>query len=166
VRRTLRVERVEESGAPAEVSEILSDEPPPDRLTTAAFVFAFERDQLLMVRSRGGEWELPGDVRGNGESTSAVISRATERAQVKLHDLRRFGWQRVRLLGPRPEGWEHGDDSYLALFVARIAATHTLVGRRLERQMFPPIAARDLPWVRENHLLYEAALLEATSPSV
>src|SRR5688572_25996101 len=120
MRRTLRKEEVDWFAVPAEVIDILSDEPPPDELTRAVYVFAFDDDRLLVSRRRGeAEWSLPGGERRDGEALEETARRVVqETTGCELGTVRRFGWQQVRFLDKVPDDWPYGPDSYIRLYLA------------------------------------------------
>ena len=162
MRRTLRKELVDWFDVPAEVTEIISDEPPPDDLTKAVYVFAFEGTELLMCKRRGDEeWTLPGGERRNGEELEDAARRlVNDSTGCELGELRRLGWQQVRFLDEVQPDWPYGKDGYIRVYVASIAALSGLQAGN--RQFLTPVSARAEPAVQENHLFYEAALLVAS----
>ena len=161
MRRTLRKEQVDWFEHPAEVIDILSDEPPPDALTKAVYVFAFEGNELLLAKRRGDEhWSLPGGERRAGETAEDAARRlVSEASGAELGTVHRLGWQQVRFADEVPDDWTYGPDSYIRLYVADLAGVTGL--QAANRKFFPPVAARAEPAVQDNHLLYEEALLTA-----
>jgi ADP-ribose pyrophosphatase YjhB (NUDIX family) len=161
MRRTLRKEQVDWFTQPAEVTDILSDEPPPEELTKAVYVFAFAGNELLLAKRRGDEqWALPGGEREPGEQLEDSARRlVADAAGCELGDLVRFGWQRVRFAGKVPEDWAHGSDSYIRLYLAEVVEAGGL--QAANRRFFPPVEARAEQAVQDNHLFYEEALLVA-----
>jgi ADP-ribose pyrophosphatase YjhB (NUDIX family) len=161
VRRTLRKEQVDWFDHPAEVIDILTDEPSPDDLTKAVYVFAFEGNELLLAKRRGEEhWALPGGERRAGETAEEAARRlVNEVSGCELGTVQRFGWQQVRFVDQVPDDWTFGADSYIRLYVSDIAGASGL--QAANRRFFPPVAARAEASVQDNHLLYEEALLTA-----
>jgi hypothetical protein len=77
-----------------------------------------------------------------------------------------LGYQRLRLLGPRPAGYRYAyPDSYQIFYWAQIEALEAFLPTEeaLERALFAPDAARELPFVRTLGELYLVALRAATS---
>ncbi|MDQ1374060.1 MAG: hypothetical protein QOJ09_1398 [Actinomycetota bacterium] len=159
MRRTLRKERVDWFEHPAEVTEIISDEPPPDDLTKAVYVFAFEGNELLLAKRRGDEhWALPGGERRTDEPLEDAARRLVNDATgCELGAVHRFGWQQVRFVDVVPRDWEYGQDSYIRLYLADVAGATGL--QASNRRFFPPVEARAQPSIQDNHLFYEEALL-------
>jgi ADP-ribose pyrophosphatase YjhB (NUDIX family) len=163
MRRTLRKEQVDWFDEPAEIIDILSDEPPPDDLTRAVYVFAFDSDRLLLSRRRGeAEWSLPGGERRTGESLEDTARRVVrETTGCELGEVRRFGWQQVRFLDAVPEDWTYGADSYIRLYLADVLDTTPI--QAASRQFLAPVEARAQPAVQDNHVFFEEALVVATA---
>jgi ADP-ribose pyrophosphatase YjhB (NUDIX family) len=162
MRRTLRREEVEWFDVPASVFDILSDEPPPDQLTHAVYVFAFVGNELLLSKRKGEKgWSLPGGQRDPADPVEQTAKRIVSMATgCELGELRRFGWQHIRFTDKLPPDWEHGTDSYIRLYLAEVTGTSDL--QAANRRFFPPIDARAEPAVQEVHLLFEEALLQMT----
>jgi ADP-ribose pyrophosphatase YjhB (NUDIX family) len=162
MRRTLRKEPVDWFSEPAEVIDILSDEPPPDALTRAVYVFAFDGERLLLTRRRGeAEWSLPGGERRAGESTEDAARRVVlESTGCELGTLTRFGWQQVSFTGDVPADWDFGADSYIRLYLAEVVDATPI--QAANRQFLTPVEARAQPAVQDNHLFFEEALVVAT----
>ena len=161
MRRTLRKEQVDWFDQPAEVIDILTDEPSPETLTKAVYVFAFAGNELLLTKSRGAEqWVLPGGERRPGEPPEDAGRRLVNEASgCELGDVHRFGWQQVVFTGDVPKDWSFGADSYIRLYVAEVVEASDL--QAANRRFFPPVAARAEAAVQDNHLLFEEALLVA-----
>jgi ADP-ribose pyrophosphatase YjhB (NUDIX family) len=159
MRRTLRKEVVDWFGPPAVITDIVSDEPPPDDLTKAVYVFAFEGTELLLAKSRGDEhWSLPGGERRPDEAPEEAARRlVVDATGCELGEVHRLGWQRVQFEQGEPDDWANGPDSYIRLYVADLAGASGLQAGN--RRFFPPVEARAEPSVQDNHLLYEEALL-------
>jgi ADP-ribose pyrophosphatase YjhB (NUDIX family) len=165
MRRTLRKEAVDWFDEPAEVVDIISDEPPPDDLTRAVYVFAFDGERLLLTRRRGdAEWSLPGGERRAGESLEDTARRVvSETTGCELGTLGRLGWQQVRFPEKVPADWTYGPDSYIRLYLADVADASPI--QAANRQFLAPVEARAQPAVQDNHLFFEEALLVATGRS-
>lgn len=163
MRRTLRKEKVDWFDQPAEVIDIITDEPSPDALTKAVYVFAFAGDQVLLAKSRGAEdWSLPGGERRPGETPEDAGRRLVNEATgCELGEVHRFGWQQVRFDGEVPADWGFGPNSYIRLYVAEVTGASDL--QAANRRFFPPVEARAEASIQDNHLLFEEALLVALS---
>ena len=163
MRRTLRKEQVDWFDQPAEVIDILTDEPSPDELTKAVYVFAFASGDLLLTKQRGVEdWALPGGERRRGETPEDAARRLVSDASgCELGDVHRFGWQQVRFAHAVPADWSFGPNSYIRLYVAEVVGASDL--QAANRRFFSPVEARAEPSVQDNHLLFEEALLVALS---
>lgn len=163
MRRTLRKEQVDWFDQPAEVIDIITDEPSPDDLTKAVYVFAFAGDQVLLAKTRGaGDWSLPGGERRAGETPEDAGRRLVNQATgCELGDVHRFGWQQVRFADAVPAAWSFGANSYIRLYVAEVAGASDL--QAANRKFFPPVEARAQASIQDNHLLFEEALLVALS---
>ena len=162
MRRTLRKEQVDWFDEPAEVIDILTDEPSPDALTKAVYVFGFAGDELLLTKSRGAEqWALPGGERRPGETPEDAGRRLVNEASgCELGDVHRFGWQQVVFAGDVPADWSLGADSYIRLYLADVADATPI--QAANRQFLAPVEARAQPAVQDNHLFFEEALIVAT----
>ena len=148
---------------PSEIRLVLSDQPPPSELTTGAFALAFDGDRLLMTDERGRGLNIIGGGVEPGETPEEAVRReAAEEAAAELADLELLGYQHVRVLGPKPEGYRFlYPESYMVVFRARVAAlgpfepNESATGRAL----VPPAEVPGTFWggFPENRLLYEAA---------
>src|SRR6266545_3125140 len=91
---------------PSEIRLVLSERLPPAELITGAFVLAFEGERLLMTDERERGLNILGGGLEPGETPEAAARReALEEAGARLGDLEPLGYQRVRLLGTRPEDY-------------------------------------------------------------
>ncbi|GCE22632.1 NUDIX hydrolase [Dictyobacter kobayashii] len=97
-----------------------------------------------------------------GETPEEAARRELfEETGARVGPLQLFGYQRLRLLGPRPATYTYPyPDSYQVFYLARIitledfSSTFETHGRGL----FAPDDACQLAWVRRNLDFYEAAL--------
>jgi 8-oxo-dGTP diphosphatase len=149
--------------APSEIRLVLSDQPPPPELTTGAFALAFDGDRLLMTDERGRGLNIVGGGVEPGETPEEALRReAAEEAAVELVDLEVVAYQRVRLLGPKPEGYRFPyPDSYMVVFRARVAALGPFEPNESATRR-ALVAPEELPgtfWggLAANRRLYEAA---------
>jgi 8-oxo-dGTP diphosphatase len=149
---------------PSELSLVLSDQPPLADLVTGAFVLAFEGDHLLMTEERDRGWNIVGGGVEPGETPEQAARReAIEEAAARLGGLELLGYQRVRLLGPRPDGYRNPyPDSYLLFFLAAVAALDPFEPNEdaSARALIPPADVAGTFWggFESNRLLHAAAL--------
>jgi 8-oxo-dGTP pyrophosphatase MutT (NUDIX family) len=150
---------------PNEVRTVLSPSLPPRELTATALVLAFDRDRLLQTRLAARGWDVVGGHLEPGEAPEAAARReAYEEAGARLGELHVLGYQRLRLLGPRPAGYRYAyPDSYQVFYWAQIEVLDEFLPTEeaLERALFAPDVARELPFVRALGDLYRAALQAA-----
>jgi 8-oxo-dGTP pyrophosphatase MutT (NUDIX family) len=150
---------------PNEARTVLSASLPPRELTATALVLAFDRGQLLQTRLAARGWDIVGGHLEPGESPEAAARReAYEEAGARLGEVHVLGYQRLRLLGPRPAGYRYAyPDSYQVFYWAQIEALDAFLPTEeaLERALFAPDAARELPFVRALGELYLVAFQAA-----
>jgi 8-oxo-dGTP diphosphatase len=150
---------------PNEACTVLSASLPPPELTATALVLAFDRGQLLHTRLAARGWDIVGGHIEPGESPEAAARReAYEEAGARLRELHVLGYQRLRLLGPRPAWYRYVyPDSYQVFYWAQIEALDEFLPTEeaLERALFAPDAAHELPFVRTLGDLYLVALQAA-----
>ncbi len=99
---------------PNEGRTVLSSQLPPDEMITTALVLAFDRDRLLQTHLAARGWDIVGGHIEPGESPEEAARReAYEEAGARLRELHVLGYQRLRLLGPRPASYRYPyPDSY------------------------------------------------------
>ena len=150
---------------PNEARFVLSDSLPPRESTATALVLAFDRGQLLQTRLAARGWDIVGGHLEPGESPEDAARReANEEAGARLGQLHLLGYQRLRLLGPRPAWYRYAyPDSYQVFYWAHIEALDEFLPTEeaLERALFAPDAARELPFVRALGEIYRVALQAA-----
>ncbi len=144
---------------------VVSDTLPPESAVSTAFVLAFDSEALLMtyVRAAGRGWNPPGGHREPGESVVGTAAReAREEACAIVDDLRPFGFQHIRHVGPATGRYPH-PDSYQVFFLARVARLEPFRGTEevRDRDLFTPGRARGLRWIREHLPFYEHAVTQA-----
>lgn len=107
---------------PNEVRFVVGEEMPPSRLTTSAFVFAFEGQQLLMTKLTDRGWDLPGGHIEAGESAEAALRREVlEESACLLEDLRPLGYLHVLLHCAVSSDYPYPyPESYQLLYLARV----------------------------------------------
>jgi 8-oxo-dGTP pyrophosphatase MutT (NUDIX family) len=152
---------------PNESRIILSTRLPPGEMIATALVLAFDRDRLLQTNLVARGWDIVGGHIEFGESPEEAARReAYEEAGARLRELHLLGYQRLRLLGPRPDSYRYSyPDSYQVFYWAQIEALDVFIPTEeaQERALFSPDAARELPFVRTFRTLYQVALQAAMS---
>ncbi|HET8911636.1 MAG TPA: NUDIX domain-containing protein [Ktedonobacteraceae bacterium] len=152
---------------PNESRVVLSSHLPPRELIATALVLAFDGDRLLQTHLVARGWDIVGGHIEPGESPEEAVRReAYEEASARLGDLHLLGYQRLRLLGPRPDEYRYSyPDSYQAFYWAQIEALDefTPTEEARERALFGPDDARMLPFVKMLGELYLVALQAALS---
>jgi 8-oxo-dGTP diphosphatase len=110
-------------------------------------------------------WDIVGGHIEPGESAEEAARReAYEEAGARLRELHMLGYQRLRLLGPRPVSYRYSyPDSYQVFYWAQIEALDEFISTEeaRERALFAPDDARELPFVRTLRELYLVALQAA-----
>lgn len=152
---------------PNESCIVLSSQLPPREMISTALVLAFDKDRLLQTNLVARGWDIVGGHIEPGESPEEAARReAYEEAGARLKELHVLGYQRLRLLGPRPASYRYSyPDSYQAFYWAQIEALDEFIptAEAQERALFAPDDARELPYVRKYRELYLVALQAATS---
>jgi 8-oxo-dGTP diphosphatase len=152
---------------PNEVLTVLSPYLPPSDLIATALVLAFDRDRLLQTRLAARGWDIVGGHIEPGESPEETARReAYEEAGARLGVLHLLGYQRLRVLGLRPASYRYSyPESFQVFYWARIEVldAFTPTEEALERALFAPGDARELPFVRALGELYRIALQAAMS---
>ena len=152
---------------PNESRIVLSSQLPPREITATALVLAFDGDRLLQTKLAARGWDVVGGHIEPGESPEEAAHReAYEEAAARLGKLHLLGYQRMRLLGSRPDAYRYPyPDSYQIFYWAHIEALDdfTPTEEALERALFAPVEAQALSFVRALPELYMAALQAATS---
>lgn len=165
--KILKIERnVSWLPQPNESQIVLSSRLPPPEMTATALVLAFDGDRLLQTRLAARGWDIVGGHIEPGESPEETARReAFEEAAAELRELHLLGYQRLRLLGPRPETYSYPyPDSYQIFYWAHIEAldNFTPTEEALERGLFAPDESQTLPFVKAQNELYMVALQAAT----
>jgi 8-oxo-dGTP diphosphatase len=152
---------------PNEGRTVLSFQLPPGEMIATALVLAFDRDRLLQTHLAARGWDIVGGHIEPGESPEEAARReAYEEAGARLRELHVLGYQRLRLLGPRPASYRYSyPDSYQVFYWAQIEALDEFIPTEeaRERALFAPDDARELPCVRTLRELYLVALQAAMS---
>lgn len=152
---------------PNEARTVLSSQLPPSEMIATALVLAFDGDCLLQTHLAARGWDIVGGHIELGESPEEAACReAYEEAGARLGELHMLGYQRLRLLGPRPASYRYSyPDSYQIFYWAHIEALDEFIPTEeaRERALFAPDAAFELPFVRTLRELYLVALQAAMS---
>jgi 8-oxo-dGTP diphosphatase len=152
---------------PNEGRIVLSSQLPPAEMIATALVLAFDRDRLLQTHLAARGWDIVGGHIEPGESPEEAVRReAYEEAGARLRELHLLGYQRLRLLGPRPASYRYSyPDSYQVFYWAQIESLDEFIPTEeaRERALFAPDDARELPFVRTLRELYLVALQAALS---
>ena len=150
---------------PNEGQMILSSQLPLRELVNAALVLAFEGEQLLMTELVKRGWDIPGGHVEQGEQLEETARREIrEETGALLGPLHLLGYQRLRLLGTKLDGYRYPyPESYQIFYHAQIIALPDFLPTEETRgrALFAPPEARQLAWVQNNLPLYEAALVIA-----
>jgi 8-oxo-dGTP pyrophosphatase MutT (NUDIX family) len=135
---------------------------PPLELVSTALVLAFSGDSLLMTDLRKRGRDIPGGHVEPGEHPEETAHREVrEETGATLHSLTLLAYQRLRLLGPQPEGYSYPyPDCYQVFYWAQVASLEDFLPTEeaLGRALFSPQEARELAWVQHNPELYQIAL--------
>lgn len=152
---------------PNEVALILDGELPPIPLITSALALAFDGQRLLMTNLQQRGWDLPGGHLEPGETPEEAMRREVfEESGARLGEVRLLGYQRIRLLGAVPAGYQYPHpDSYQVLYLAQVVALDEFSATTgaNARAFFDPDGTSNLRWVRENRPVYDAALRLVTA---
>ncbi len=152
---------------PNEGRIVLSSQLPPGEMIATALVLAFDRERLLQTHLAARGWDIVGGHIEPGESPEEAARReAYEEAGARLKELHVLGYQRLRLLGPRPASYGYSyPDSYQVFYWAQIEALDEFIPTEeaRARALFAPDEARELPFVRTLRELYLVALQAAMS---
>jgi 8-oxo-dGTP pyrophosphatase MutT (NUDIX family) len=147
---------------PNESQIVLSALLPARKLVTTALALAFAGNHLLMTNLTSRGWDIPGGHVESGERPDETVRREVyEETGATLESLHLLGYQRLRLLGPKPGSYRYPyPDSYQAFYWAQVASLDDFLptAEAQGRALFPPSKAQMLSWVRKNQDLYEVAL--------
>lgn len=135
---------------------------PSRELISTALALAFAGDQLLTTNLTSRGWDIPGGHVESGEHPDETVRREVyEETGALLEAVRLLGYQRLRLLGPKPLSYHYPyPDCYQVFYWARITTLDDFLptAEARGRALFSPSQARTLPWVQHNSDLYEIAL--------
>lgn len=166
--KILRVERnIAWLPRPNEGQIVLASQLPPQKLVTTAFALAFMNDHLLMTNLSKRGWDIPGGHVEPGEQLEETVRREVhEETGALLASLHLLGYQRLRLLGPRPREYRYPyPESYQVIYWTQVIALENFSSttETQGRALFPPPEARALSWVQHHLEWYELALTKVTS---
>jgi|GEM_PF-377667 8-oxo-dGTP diphosphatase len=140
---------------------VLSNDLPPTDLITAAFVFAFDGDRLLMTHLKARGWDLPGGHTEPGETPEQTARREVyEETGARLNQITCFAHAHIHLNAPKPTDYKYPyPDSYMVFYWAHIDTLEPFTenDESRDRQTFDPENARQLDFVKNNLSLYYAA---------
>jgi 8-oxo-dGTP pyrophosphatase MutT (NUDIX family) len=147
---------------PNETRQILSSTLPPLELITSASVFAFDGDRILMADLKSRGWDLPGGHVEDGERPEDTVRREVyEETKATLGEMGVLGYTELHIFAPKPLGYSYPyPKSYMVSYWALIASLEPFekTPESGGRRFFSPEEAQEIPVIRENPELYEAAL--------
>jgi 8-oxo-dGTP diphosphatase len=123
--KILRVEQdIEWLPKPNESQVVLSSLLPSRELITTALALAFAGDHLLMTNLTIRGWDIPGGHVESGEAPEETVRREVyEETGATLEPLHLLGYQRLRLLGPKPISYPYPyPDCYQAFYWAQVSS--------------------------------------------
>src|SRR5260370_929929 len=127
---------------PNEGRVVLSSQLPPREMIATALVLAFDGGRLLQTKLAKRGWDIVGGHIEHGESPEEAARReAYEEAGARLGVLHLLGYQRLRLLGPRPASYSYSyPDSYQVFYWAQLEALDEVIPpeEARERALFAP----------------------------
>jgi 8-oxo-dGTP pyrophosphatase MutT (NUDIX family) len=140
---------------------------PPKELITTAFALAFSGDRLLLTNLVKRGWDLPGGHVEVEEMPEETVRReVAEETGAKLGQLHILGYQRLRLLTPKPIEYQYPyPDCYQVFYWASVTSLENFepTPETHGRSLFAPDQAQTIAWVQRHRGLYQAALTAVTS---
>jgi 8-oxo-dGTP diphosphatase len=147
---------------PNEGFTLLSSQLPPLELISTSLALAFDGDRLLVTNLVKRGWDIPGGHIEAGEHPEQTVRREVmEETGATLEALQLLGYQHLRLLGPRPDGYHYPyPEAYQVFYRARVATLRDFVptAETYGRGFLTPADVHTLKWVQHNRVLYETAL--------
>ncbi|GHO84587.1 NUDIX hydrolase [Dictyobacter formicarum] len=145
---------------------VLSSHLPPSEAISTAFALAFSGDRLLLTNLIDRGWDIPGGHVEPGELAEEAARREVyEETGATLGPLHLLGYQRLRHLCPKPEGYRYPyPDSYQIFYWSQVVSMDEFVPTEESQgcALFAPSEALKVSWVKLHHEFYEAALAAAT----
>jgi len=163
-----RTENIAWLPKPNSAEILLTAELPPAALCTAAYVFAFDGDKLLMADLDRGV-DIPGGHIDPGETPEVAMRREVlEETAATIGPARLFAVQKLVCTGEKPDGYKYPFPvSYQLMYVAN-GVTHGTFTQDEDSKgaiMIAKADAANVPWIENNRPLYDQALKEAQAPA-
>jgi len=148
---------------PNETCAVLTDRLPALELITGSFVLAFLEGKLVLTKLKERGWDIPGGHLEPGETAEAAMRRELyEEAGAVAGTCGVLGYERIRLLGPKPDGHRYPyPDSYMVFHWASVSRLEDVPegsgAETFGRGLFSGEQAAEVPWVKANRAFYEEA---------
>lgn len=154
-------ENIEWLPLPNESHVYLSSELPPGEQTTAAFIFLFREDSILLTNLNSRGWDLPGGHIEAGETAFDAMKRELQEETGAIFGYAELiGYEQLIIRAPRPTNYAYPyPESYLAFYWGRIEG-RAEVEANAETSgtgFFTYSEALRIPWIQHNGQLFEAA---------
>lgn len=147
---------------PGEGRLYITDELPPREVCGTAFGFVFQDEQILLIRLRYRDWDIPGGIIDPGETPEeAAVREVWEEARARVEVIEMLGTQEIELFGPKPERYRWAYPLNVQIYyLCRLLelAPFEENPESFERRFFPPEEARQVPTMVNHDGIYEEAL--------
>jgi 8-oxo-dGTP pyrophosphatase MutT (NUDIX family) len=147
---------------PNETRLVLTQQLPDEQLVTGAFVLAFMGEELVLTHLKNRGWDIPGGHPEQGESPDEAMRRELyEETGAIIGHYGILGYEKIRLLGPRPENYKYPyPDSYMAFYWAAVSRLDDIPSSEetYGRGVFNPEEASKISWIVHNFAFYEEAV--------